>query len=88
MFTIQAISPIIGGYTATRLNWQWIFYILTIIGGVLFLLTLFFLQETLERRPLEKKPGSLCANFVSRRRLKTQKGVNAQIFLRRGYHGE
>ncbi|SAM09865.1 hypothetical protein [Absidia glauca] len=63
VITGSAISPIIGGYTATRLNWQWIFYILTMMGGVLFLLTLFFLQETIKRLPLEKNSSNLCANF-------------------------
>lgn len=75
---MQAISPIVGGYIATRLSWQWIFYFLTIMGGVLFLLTLLFLQETIKRPPLEKNPGSLCANLVSRRRFKMKKGVNAK----------
>ncbi|KAI8338548.1 major facilitator superfamily domain-containing protein [Chlamydoabsidia padenii] len=44
-----AVAPISGGYISKYLGWRWIFYITTIMGGVLCLLSFFFLQETLYR---------------------------------------
>ncbi|SAM02809.1 hypothetical protein [Absidia glauca] len=44
-----AVAPISGGYIAKYLGWRWIFYIKTILGGVLCVLSYFFLQETLYR---------------------------------------
>ncbi|ORZ18834.1 major facilitator superfamily domain-containing protein [Absidia repens] len=46
-----AVAPISGGYIANYLGWRWIFYIKTILGGVLFILSFFFLQETLYVSP-------------------------------------
>ncbi|CAO3667419.1 unnamed protein product [Umbelopsis ramanniana] len=41
------IGPIIGGVIAQNLGWRWIFWLLTIIAGALFVLVLFLLPETL-----------------------------------------
>ncbi|KAF7723728.1 hypothetical protein EC973_001704 [Apophysomyces ossiformis] len=42
-----AIAPLIGGYVDQYAGWRWIFYIKTIIGGVILVLNFFFLDETL-----------------------------------------
>ncbi|KAG0194553.1 hypothetical protein DFQ28_009761 [Apophysomyces sp. BC1034] len=42
-----AVAPLIGGYVDQYLGWRWIFYIKTILGGVIFLLNFVFLRETL-----------------------------------------
>jgi MFS family permease len=41
------IAPLCGGYIDQYLGWRWIFYIKTIMGGVLTILTFLFVQETL-----------------------------------------
>lgn len=42
-----AFAPLIGGYVAQYLGWQWIFYISTMIGGVILIANVLFLSETL-----------------------------------------
>ncbi|ORY95219.1 major facilitator superfamily domain-containing protein [Syncephalastrum racemosum] len=44
-----AFAPMIGGYIAQYLGWRWIFYLCTIIGGVIFIANVLFLRETLYR---------------------------------------
>ncbi|KAI8888929.1 MFS general substrate transporter [Backusella circina FSU 941] len=41
------VAPICGGYVDQYLGWRWIFYIKTIMGGVLTILTFVFVKETL-----------------------------------------
>lgn len=41
------MAPIAGGYIDQYLGWRWIFYIKTIMGGVLTILNFIFLKETL-----------------------------------------
>ena len=40
------VGPILGGIIAQYLGWWWIFWVLTIMSGVYFVLLLFFLPET------------------------------------------
>lgn len=42
-----AVAPIAGGYIDQYLGWRWIFYIKTIMGGVLTVLSYVFIKETL-----------------------------------------
>jgi multidrug resistance protein len=42
-----AIAPVCGGYINQYLNWRWIFYIKTIMGGVFLILSYFFIPESL-----------------------------------------
>lgn len=42
-----AVAPITGGYIDQYLGWRWIFYIKTIMGGVLTVLSYLFIKETL-----------------------------------------
>ncbi|KAG1465574.1 hypothetical protein G6F46_001654 [Rhizopus delemar] len=50
-----SIAPVIGGYTSQYLGWRWIFYLKTIIGGVLTILTFIFVKETLYRPGKKQK---------------------------------
>lgn len=41
----------LGGYITVYLGWQWMFYFLAIIGFVITLLAVFFMEETLYAAP-------------------------------------
>ena len=53
------IGPIIGGYLGDAEGWRWIFWLQSIVAGVLFLLGLFFLKETYPVVILERKAQAL-----------------------------
>ncbi|CAO3671234.1 unnamed protein product [Rhizopus stolonifer] len=57
-----AIAPVIGGYVDQYLGWRWIFYLKTILGGVITVLAIVFVQETLYK-PDTKVPTT---NFKER----------------------
>lgn len=46
VFTGPLLAPFIGGFMLAKLSWRWTEYLVTIMGGVAFLLDLFFLEET------------------------------------------
>ncbi|KAI8323444.1 MFS general substrate transporter [Martensiomyces pterosporus] len=48
------LGPVIGGYVGQTLGWRWVFWILTIWGGVMCLLAVFVLPET-HRRLVSQK---------------------------------
>ncbi|CAI2162454.1 10790_t:CDS:2 [Funneliformis geosporum] len=50
----QMIGPIFGGTVNQFLGWRWIFGICTILGGILVILTFFFLPETFYNRQFEE----------------------------------
>ncbi|GAA5817662.1 hypothetical protein MFLAVUS_011213 [Mucor flavus] len=51
-----AVAPIAGGYIDQYLGWRWIFYIKTIMGGVLTILSYIFIKETLYVPNTKKLP--------------------------------
>ncbi|KAJ1947359.1 hypothetical protein FBU59_001885, partial [Linderina macrospora] len=48
------IGPLIGGYVGQNLGWRWVFWILTIWGGVMCLLAIFVMPETHRRMVIKK----------------------------------
>jgi MFS family permease len=62
-----SIAPVIGGYTAQYLGWRWIFYLKTIIGGVLTILTFIFVKETLYRPGKKQKVNGFKGRLESLR---------------------
>ncbi|KAL2860305.1 major facilitator superfamily domain-containing protein [Aspergillus pseudodeflectus] len=47
LFSGALLSPVASGYVAQYLGWQWIQYILAIIGAAVTVLTFFFFEETM-----------------------------------------
>ena len=56
-----AIAPLMGGYIAQYLGWRWIFYISTMIGGVILVADVLIMRETLYNPSAleEEKPKTL-----------------------------
>ncbi|ORZ05854.1 major facilitator superfamily domain-containing protein [Absidia repens] len=60
------LGPIVGGYINERLNWQWSFYLMAIIGGVISLLNIFILSESLyqpNHNPIRDESKSKLSNW-------------------------
>lgn len=75
-----AIAPVIGGYIDLYLGWRWIFYIKTIMGGVLTILNFLLLKETLYV-PEFKRPAAP-TNFSERlERLKFNPFASLELLL-------
>ncbi|CAO3635098.1 unnamed protein product [Cunninghamella blakesleeana] len=78
-----SFGPLVGGYVNQYLGWKWIFYIKTIIGGIITLLNVFFLKETLYIDPkIEKLKGMAKFKFnpfTSLKILLTREGFLASL---------
>lgn len=61
----SAIGPVIGGYVDQYLGWRWIFYLKTIIGGVITILAIVFVQETFYR-PGKNMPATSFREHLER----------------------
>lgn len=60
VFTGPLLAPFIGGFIVeSHLGWRWTAYLVAIMGGVAFLLDLFFLEETYPPIILVKKASEL-----------------------------
>ena len=55
----SAIGPIVGGYITERVDWRWMFWLSSIFGVVLVLVSLYTFQETYEPILLGKKAKKL-----------------------------
>jgi len=54
LFAGAFLCPVASGYVAQELGWQWIQYILTIVGAALAIGSYFFFEETMFQRDHEK----------------------------------
>ncbi|KAJ1739094.1 hypothetical protein LPJ78_005298 [Coemansia sp. RSA 989] len=50
------LGPLIGGYIGQDAGWRWVFWVLAIWGGIMFLLAIFVLPETHRRLVARKTP--------------------------------
>ncbi|TVY33612.1 Efflux pump [Lachnellula subtilissima] len=53
------IGPVCGGFLAQAMGWRWVFWLLSILGGVLTIAMLIFLKETYPVVLLERKAARL-----------------------------
>ena len=54
-----ALGPIAGGFIAENTTWRWIFYAVSCFDGLIFILGVFFLQETYTPVLLQRKRDKL-----------------------------
>ncbi|CAG8689739.1 6943_t:CDS:2 [Funneliformis caledonium] len=62
------IGPVFGGYLADSFGWRWIFWFLTILGGVIIVLIFFLLPETFARQPQSQNLPTPTTSTLPRRR--------------------
>ena len=74
-FLGPVIAPTIGGFVVQYLSWRWIFWIVLIIGGVVYLATLAFLSETYHSKLLRDKKCRL-GKPIQQQSIKRQLYVN------------
>ncbi|KAI1107867.1 major facilitator superfamily transporter [Jackrogersella minutella] len=74
-----AVGPIIGGILSQFVGWRWIFWLLAILAGVVFVIHAFFLPETcreivgdgsIRPHPAYRTLWQLCKDALQRRRLR------------------
>ncbi|KAH6660547.1 major facilitator superfamily domain-containing protein [Truncatella angustata] len=53
------VGPIIGGFVAQRLSWRWAFWIISILAGVVFIVSIFVMKETNATILLQRKAAKL-----------------------------
>ncbi|KAJ8509294.1 hypothetical protein ONZ45_g8508 [Pleurotus djamor] len=51
------LAPIMGGYVARSLGWRWCFWTGAILNGIMFVICLFLMPETLFSRPFSDAPS-------------------------------
>ncbi|CAO3591619.1 unnamed protein product [Absidia cylindrospora] len=51
------IGPVIGGYMNQYLEWRYMFWLMTGVGGLVFLMVAFFLPETMDQTKATTKSG-------------------------------
>ena len=54
------IGPVAGGYLAEAEGWRWIFWVLSIAGGVIATFSIIFMRETYEPVLLQRLTNKLC----------------------------
>ncbi|KAI0147846.1 major facilitator superfamily transporter [Hypoxylon sp. NC0597] len=84
-----AIGPIIGGILSQYAGWRWIFWLLAILAGFVFLIHAFFLPETcreivgdgsIRPHPVYRTLWQLCKDALRKRRAK-RKGQSSSASL-------
>ncbi|RLV94171.1 hypothetical protein JA1_001913 [Spathaspora sp. JA1] len=53
------IAPLVAGFIVVNLQWRWVFYVLCIFNGVVFITALFFFKETYAPTLLKRKAEAL-----------------------------
>ncbi|KAI5921519.1 putative MFS multidrug transporter [Camillea tinctor] len=73
------IGPVAGGYLAAGRGWRWVFWVLTMIGGVFAIISFVFLRETYPTVLLRRKTARLVKETGNANlRSKLDSGLNAQ----------
>lgn len=79
------LAPLAGAYVFVTFGWRAVFALIAIYGGTIFVLTVFFLKETLpvERR-IRINPVSMVTNFAELLRNRAFLGYGSCVFLSMG----
>ncbi|KAF9889736.1 hypothetical protein FE257_007042 [Aspergillus nanangensis] len=77
------IGPVAGGYLTAAKGWRWVFWVLTIIGGVCTVVSLVFLRETYPTVLLQRKTQRLIRETGNKNlRSKRDNGLSTrQLFV-------
>ncbi|KAK5996775.1 MFS transporter cpaT [Cladobotryum mycophilum] len=76
IFLGPVIGPVMGGFLAQGAGWRWVFWLLTILSGVMTILTFVFLSESHAPTLLRRKAARLNRGVST-----TQSNAEARAFL-------
>lgn len=78
-----SLGPVAGGFLAQAAGWRWIFWLLTIVAGLMTILTFLFLRETYAPKLLRDKAKKLQEETGQEYRSKLETDLPARtLFLR------
>ncbi|SPO07200.1 related to multidrug resistant protein [Cephalotrichum gorgonifer] len=78
IFLGPVIGPVMGGFVAKYLGWRWVFWLISIVKGVMTIVTFFFLSES-HSPTIQHRKARLAKQLYPSTPLKSSSGTNSTL---------